>query len=370
VLVPVTYRIAAINAEGTGPYSNVPANVVTSGGGGGSSGLKNVPAVMPLRPGFFEGGSVYYIATESSDATTAGIITASQGWTTNLSTVLTSAPAVAVSPVYVFTNGIVGDGIHGFQPEVFPNIPSNIYDPVTEMYFFDNNSEYTPLRSHVEVTWNGGHTPTILDSVADILQAETDGKVTLATVGIVSNFPHVVWPGGAMIIREDTTLTDETPFRPDLPSGQIIDIDTAAMTVTFVAHKVWGPSGDYNYIVCTDFSLPAPAKQMGVPYVPLNRNIFDTLATASMAQFTNGGGQSGDKSGPFKQQAGIGDVDVGDADYTPFQDVPKVYWPTAQQAHLVTSYPEMETLVASGDLIYNTLVEPDAILNCPLVDPS
>jgi len=233
----------------------------------------------------------------------------------------------------------------------------------------NHGSEYTSLKSHVEVTWNGGHTPTLLDSVADILQAEIDGKVTLAIPGIVSNFSHIVWPGDAMQIRVDTTLNDDTPFRPPLPSGQIIDIDTNAMTVTFVAHKVWGTGGDSMYIVCTDFSLAAPAKQMGIPYVPLNQNIWGTPTTASMAQFTNGGGFSGDTSGPFHQQAGIGDVDVGDVDYTPFQDVPKVHWVTPSQAYVVTSYPELDDLVTSGDIVYNTLSEDDAILNCPIVDP-
>jgi len=33
----VTYRIAAINALGQGPYSNVPPSVITSGGGGGGT---------------------------------------------------------------------------------------------------------------------------------------------------------------------------------------------------------------------------------------------------------------------------------------------------------------------------------------------
>ena len=43
--------------------------------------------------------------------------------------------------------------------------------------------------------------------------------------------PQIVWPDGQMLVKEDKTLTDTTPYG----GGQVLDIDLEEMTVTFIA---------------------------------------------------------------------------------------------------------------------------------------
>ncbi len=57
----------------------------------------NVPATIPLHQGFYEGGDVYFIITDSSDPTHAEIITENQGWQVELAPLLKNAPDEALS---------------------------------------------------------------------------------------------------------------------------------------------------------------------------------------------------------------------------------------------------------------------------------
>ena len=111
----------------------------------------NVPATIPLHQGYYNGEDVYFIITDSSDPTHAEIITKNQGWQVELAPLLKNAPEEALSKTYMFTNGINGDGVHGFQGEVFTSTPTQA-------------DVYSALTSHVHVTWNEDVTPRILDS--------------------------------------------------------------------------------------------------------------------------------------------------------------------------------------------------------------
>ena len=55
----------------------------------------------------------------------------------------------------MFVNGVEGDGVHGFQSEVFTSTP--------------DQDDYSPLKSHVHVIWNDNMTPTVLSSEDDII---------------------------------------------------------------------------------------------------------------------------------------------------------------------------------------------------------
>ena len=99
----------------------------------------NVPATIPLHHGYYNGEDVYFIITDSSDPTHADIITENQGWKVELAPLLANAPAEALSKTYLFTNGIEGDGVHGFQGEVFTSTPAQ-------------PKVYSALTSHVHVT--------------------------------------------------------------------------------------------------------------------------------------------------------------------------------------------------------------------------
>ena len=46
--------------------------------------------------------------------------------------------------------------------------------------------------------------------------------------------------------------------------GQITEINEEEMTVTFVAHRGWGPDGRTIYYIVTDATPSGPAEMMGV----------------------------------------------------------------------------------------------------------
>ena len=156
----------------------------------------NVPATIPLHHGYYNGGDVYFIITDSSDETHANIITENQGWKVELAPLLKNAPAAALSRTYMFTNGVGGGGVHGFQGEVFTSTPAQA-------------DVYSALTSHVHVTWNDGATPRVLDSEVGVVEAEAAGEVTLNDLTVVLNMPQIIWPEGQMMVKEDKTLTQK-----------------------------------------------------------------------------------------------------------------------------------------------------------------
>lgn len=150
----------------------------------------NVPATIPLHQGFYNGEDVYFIITDSSDPTHADIITKNQGWQVEVAPLLKNAPEKALSKTYMFTNGIKGDGIHGYQGEVFTSTPGQEY-------------VYSALTSHVHVTWNKGAAPRMLDSDEMIMKAAENDEITLTPVDVVLNMPQIIWPEGQMMVKED-----------------------------------------------------------------------------------------------------------------------------------------------------------------------
>jgi hypothetical protein len=136
----------------------------------------------PLVKGFYEGGELLFIHTEASDPSVAEMLTMMMGPRVVLVPELGDVPATALADVYVFTNGVAGDGPFGFQSDVFDTVPGD--------------AEYRPLRRVNLVHWTDGADPRELRSVGDIRAAEAEGKVSIQTPGIVVNMPILVWPGG------------------------------------------------------------------------------------------------------------------------------------------------------------------------------
>lgn len=66
-----------------------------------------------------------------------------------------------------------------------------------------------------------------------------NGEITLTPVNVVLNMLQIIWPEDQMVVKEDKTLTDMMPY----DGGQVLDIDTEEMNVTFIAHRGWGPDG-------------------------------------------------------------------------------------------------------------------------------
>ncbi len=310
----------------------------------------NVPTDIPLHQGYYDGGDVYFIITDSSDPKHAEIITENQGWQVELAPLLKNAPDAALSKTYMFTNGIEGDGVHGYQGEVFTSTPAQA-------------DMYSALASHVHVTWNEGATSRVLDSDAMIMEAAENEEITLTEIDVVLNMPQIIWPDGQMIVKEDKTLTDETPYG----GGQILDIDTEEMTVTFIAHRGWGPDGRTIYYIVTDATPSGPAGMMGVVSAPTSASLIANSAAVDLFQFKNG--LKG--SGPLGFQAGIAAGAPGDANYSPMWRIFMIGWETPEDAQLLETIDDMNAYREAG-LIGIGIARPmdsDHIVNCPFIDP-
>ena len=309
----------------------------------------NVPAVIPLHQGYYNSESVYFIVTDSSDQTHADIVTEQQGWKVELAPLLANAPAAALSPVYIFKNGVEGSGVHGFQGEVFSSTPAQ--------------EEYSALTSHVHVAWNDDATPEVLDSADAILAAQADNMVTFDEPQVVMNMPQIVWPDGQMMVKEDKTLTDETPYG----GGQVLDIDTEEMTVTFIAHRGWGPDGRTIYYIVTDATPSGPADMMGVTPVTSSASLIANSAAVDLFQFRNG--ITG--SGPLGFQAGIAASAPGDANYSPMWRIFLIGWEDPDSASLLETLADINAIKDEGLITVNIArpMDSDHIVNCPFIDP-
>ena len=309
----------------------------------------NVPATIPMHQGYYDGEDVFYIITDSSDPTHADIITANQGWQVELAPLLKNAPEDALSTVYLFTNGIEGDGIHGYQGQVFTSTPAQA-------------DVYSALTSHVHVMWNDGASPRVLDSEAMVMEAAENNEITLTEIDVVLNMPQIIWPEGQMMVK-DVDLTDATPYG----GGQVLDIDTEEMNVTFIAHRGWGPDGRTIYYIVTDATPSGPAGMMGVVSSPTSASLIANSAAVDLYQFKNG--LSG--TGPLGFQPGIAAGAPGDANYSPMWRIFMIGWTDSENAQLLETIDDMNAYREAGliDIGIARPMDSDHIVNCPFIDP-
>ena len=310
----------------------------------------NVPATIPMHQGYYNGEDVYYIITDSSDPTHADIITEQQGWQVELAPLLKNAPNDALSKVYLFTNGIQGDGIHGYQGQIFTSTPAQA-------------DVYSALTSHVHVMWNGDATARILDSEAMVMKAAENNEITLIDIDVVLNMPQIIWPEGQMMVKEDKTLTDVTPYG----GGQVLDINTEEMNVTFIAHRGWGPDGRTIYYIVTDATPSGPAQAMGVVSSPTSAGLIANSAAVDLYQFKNG--LTG--TGPLGFQPGIAAAAPGDLNYSPMWRIFVIGWENPESAQILETINDMNAYKKAGliDIGIARPMDSDHIVNCPFIDP-
>lgn len=310
----------------------------------------SVPATIPLHKGWYDSGPVYYIVTDSSDQKHADTITKQQGWKVELAPPLAKTPTASLDPVYVFANGVKGNGIHGFQDEVFASTPAQ--------------EKYSAIRSHIHVTWKDPSKATVLDSEQKILDAQDAGDVDLQTLdGVIINMPQIVWPGGQMSIREDKNIGDDSPY----VGGQVLNIDTKQMKVTFVAHRGWGPDGKTIYYIVTDATPSGPAAMMGVLSAPTLAPSLKSPAAVDLFQFMNG--IKG--SGPMGFQAGIGGAAPGDSNYSPLWRISVISWKDPSAARVLETTGDIAALQTAKqiDVQLARPMDSDHVVNCPFINP-
>ena len=303
----------------------------------------NVPLTIPLTRGFVDGNEVFYISTEASDKDLADHLTNLTGFRVAYAPALASTPSAALANIYAFSNGVVGTGPLGFQPNVADSQPGD--------------AEYSPLWRINMVEWQAGVTPRMLESEDEIVSAQSLGEVKVTPTQLVVNCPFVQWEGGSLQVRPDATLTDETPYG----GGQVLGIDLAAMEVTFVAHRGFAPDGSTIYYIATDASVKEVADALGVVHVNKTGATLLTGSASDLWVFTNGI----EGTGPMGFQASIASSDVGDAGYSPMWRITAATWESAGQAKFLRTSADISEAVQAGSLATEIA---GAVVNCPFVE--
>ena len=305
----------------------------------------NVPVDIPLMKGYYNGDEVFFIATESSDKTHADLLTKKNNWKVVEAPVLSKSPASSLASVYMFTNGGAGQGSMGQQPDVFDSTHAQA-------------NEYSPFRKIIHVTWSDASKVKELKSVDEIMAAQTAGDVKLQDTSIVMNYPMIKWPDGQMAIRAGS-VTDDMEY---MGGGQVTNINTEAMKVTFIAHRGWAPDGKTIYYIVTDATPEMPAKMMGVVYAPKTENLALSPAAVDLFQFGNG--IKG--SGPMNFQAGIGGASPGDPNYSPMWRISFINWKNPGEARVLETLGDISKV--SGKVTIEPAMGGKHIVNCPFIE--
>ena len=140
------------------------------------------PAV-PNVTGYLEGQGILFQHTEVSDSQVSALLTEMMTSPVLVVPALAQAPPALLANVYVFKNGVRGDGPFKFQPDVFDHPPGS--------------EGYRPLRALRLVTWKQERPARVLTSAREVLDAEKAGDVVIETPGVVINMPLITWPGGS-----------------------------------------------------------------------------------------------------------------------------------------------------------------------------
>ncbi|WP_100182931.1 DUF7482 domain-containing protein [Candidatus Nitrosotenuis aquarius] len=302
---------------------------------------QNIPVVIPMRDGFYGKGPVNYIITDSSNKTISDKLAQKHGWNVKFAPKLRWAPASAQDTIYAFTNGIKGDGIYGFQGEVFGVTPAH--------------KEYTPLASLVTVSWKAGQKPQELQSAEDILKAEKDSRLRLTKTNVTVNVPQIIWPGGQIQTTNSTVLDN----------AQVLEINKDSKKVTFVAHRAWGPDGRITYYIIPDATPKGPADIMKVPVSGKLAKVATSNAISEMYQFKNG--VKG--AGPLGFQPSVLSSAL-DERYVPICRISIVEWKDAKSAIPLQTISDIESKKSDGS-VFVTLARPqseDHVVNCPIIE--
>ena len=301
---------------------------------------------IPLHEGIVNGKTVYYIITDSSNSLVANTISNKQSWKVQLSPVLAHVPSTSFGNMFVFTNGITGNGTRGYQDDV--------------LSFTSSNKQYSPLSKVVEASWNVGRGPFILNSTQAILDANMTGKIKLTVTDTILNTPQIVWDDGALTVRTNKVLSDQTSYQ----DGQVLDVNTDNMTATFVGHRGWGPDGKTIYYIITAGTPEGPAQTMKIQNIPS----LSTLESSArdLYHFTNGL----KSAGPFGYQEGISSAQPGDSTYSPICKVSIITWKDPQNAKILETKNDIDTEKLTGDItIQNaSVLDKNYILDCPIIE--
>jgi len=138
--------------------------------------------VVPPVGAYLDGQRILFIHTEASDPGVAALLTRMKGSPVVVVPSLAKVPKEMLAPVYVFKNGVAGEGPFKFQPDVFDGAPGA--------------KSYSPLRELNLVTWKDERKARELRHADEVGRAAASGEITIDRPGVVVNMPLLTWPGG------------------------------------------------------------------------------------------------------------------------------------------------------------------------------
>jgi hypothetical protein len=335
------------NLAGQNNASSPQVNNMTSSAEPGSV-LKlssaSVSMDIPLIKGYENGNEIFFIGTDVSDENFATMGTNWTGFKVNHAPLLVQTPEDARGQVYIFENGVQGNGPLGFQV------------PVTNAKPGDEG--YSPLQQVNFVRWTDQSAAVELKSVEEVMEHEGMGHLAVNQTDVVANHPAVKWNGGSLQIREDKdSINDNSPYI----GGQVLEIDTENMVVSMVAHRGWGPDGKTIYYIVTDATPEMPGTMMGVPFVAADEKLTATPVAVDLFQFMNGI----NGTGPMGFQAGIGDANPDDANYSPMWKISFLTWKDPSQARVLETKADINKAVAEGSVTLEPAMGGKHVVNCP-----
>ncbi|MCI0561383.1 MAG: hypothetical protein MN733_23090 [Nitrososphaera sp.] len=302
---------------------------------------------IPLMKGYENGNEIFFIGTDISDRGLADLVTNITGFKVNHASLLAQTPEDARGQVYIFENGVQGDGPLGFQ------IPITNAKPGDE--------GYSPLQEVNLVRWTDQSQAIELKSIQEIMEHEGAGHLAMNQTGVIANHPAVMWDGGALQIRADKdSINDDSPYM----GGQVTEINTENMTVTFVAHRGWGPEGKTIYYIVTDATPEMPGTMMGVPFVAADEKLATTPVAVDLFQFMNGI----NGTGPMGFQAGIGGANPNDQNYSPMWKISFITWKDPTQARLLETTRDISKMLGDGLVTLEPAMGGKHVVNCPFFD--
>ena len=309
----------------------------------------NVPVTIPMHKGIHNENEIFYIITDASDKNYVNIISEKQKWNIQLSKSIKDIPEDNFQKIFIFKNGIKGDGIFGFQNEIFSNTPEQ--------------SDYNALGSITEVTWKPGQKEITFQSAFDVIDAEKSGRIKFNETNVIVNVPQIKWSDDQMTIRSDTQINNKMSFS----GGQIIEINEDELFVTFVAHRSWDSDGKTIYYIVTDATPIRPAELMGVVYSPTLSNLLTHSSVTDIFQFKNG--IKG--SGSLGFQPEIISSSSNEENYSPISKIYHIEWHNSKLAQILQTKSDIDSF-DNDDLLTVSIARPtnsEYIINSPIIDP-
>lgn len=141
-----------------------------------SSTLSNMVS-FPIDKGYANGKLSYFISTDASEKMIVSSIANTTNHTVNYAPTLSQSSESSRQQGYVFTNGIKANGTFNYQL------------PVASATAGDQG--YSPLFQINYVKWNNESKARILKSVAEIMNAQANGEISIVKSNIVINSPSV-----------------------------------------------------------------------------------------------------------------------------------------------------------------------------------